>query len=148
MRRFQWTLQRLLDVTRQRETVLLGELEMLASRVASLQAEIVQRRVRLRGVLRDLGQLTASERLPRQAMFLSLAQADEREIRTLEGRCRELADRRKDKQALYVQTRRRREGLERLRGEALDRHRREMDREEQKQLDEAGCLQFARRPAR
>ncbi|MGC9453841.1 MAG: hypothetical protein ACP5HU_03165 [Phycisphaerae bacterium] len=144
MKRFHWRLQRVLDVTVQREKALRAELFALSRRIVRLRQEIIRRRADLRSVLADLGGRPPAERMARQEVFMRCAEAVEREIARLDRDARELESRRSERTQTFLRLRSSRQTLERMREEAYRQHMREQLKMEQKQFDESAQISFAR----
>jgi hypothetical protein len=86
VKRFTWRLQRVLDITEQREGVLRQELLVLAHRIIAVRQEILLRQASVRGLLDDLGRRVFAERLPRQLVVMACAAAEERLLERLRVR--------------------------------------------------------------
>jgi hypothetical protein len=145
VKRFTWRLQRVLDITEQREGVLRQELLVLAHRIIAVRQEILLRQASVRGLLDDLGRRVFAERLPRQLVVMACAAAEERLLERLRVRQAALEVARSAKSDQFLRVRGTRRTLERLREEARLKYLREMDRQEQTQLDETFHISFARR---
>lgn len=145
MKRFRWPLQRVLEVTVQREKAVRSELFDLARQVVMARQEVVSRRAVIRGLLSDLGRLEAMQRLARQTAVMGFVDLAQKALIALEDRVRQLDEQRKRKTQEFIRIKQSRETLERLRSEALGRHLREMQKLEQKHLDESASVAFARR---
>ena len=145
MKRFKWQLQRVLDITEQRERALRLELLTLTHQIIAVQQEILFRRTTVRSLLDDLGQRGFPERLAEQVVVLACAAAEERFLDRLRARQAALEAARSAKTDKFLRIRGTRRTLERLREEARLKYLREMDRQEQAQLDEAFHISFARR---
>ncbi|MCX5684028.1 MAG: hypothetical protein NT049_10125 [Planctomycetota bacterium] len=145
MKRFVWRLQRVLDITEQREAALRHELLALAHQIIAVQQEILLRQAVVRGLLDDLGQRELLERLPQQLLVLTCTEAEERLLARLRARQAALEVARSAKTDQFLRVRSTRRTLERLREEARLDYLREMDRQEQAQLDEAFHISFARK---
>ncbi|HUT02222.1 MAG TPA: flagellar FliJ family protein [Phycisphaerae bacterium] len=144
MKRLRWPLQRFLDVTLQREKARRAELLGITRRIARLRQEVLVRRTGVRGMILEMAAMDFQERLWRHPEFVACSQAQEREIGRLEAQLAELTDRRTEKTRALLETRRRRETLDRLRAEAWAEHLREQGKAEQKQLDEIAHVGKAR----
>jgi flagellar biosynthesis chaperone FliJ len=144
MKRFRWRLQRVLDITEQRERALRAELLALAQAIARVRQEILGRQALVRTILAELAQRSLPERLPEQALVLQCAAAEERILRRLRTRQKDLETQRAAKTEAYLRIRARRETLRRLREEARQKHLREQLLLEQKQFDETAHLAYAR----
>ncbi len=145
MKRFHWPLQRLLEVTLQRERALQVELFALANQIAAVHQEIFRRQASLRGTLVELAQEVLSLRLPRQQIFMKYSDAEEAKLDWLKGRLKDLQKQRAEMMASFTRKRSLREALERLREEASQRYAREIAKQEQKQLDESFQVSFVRK---
>jgi flagellar export protein FliJ len=145
MKRFKWPLQRLLDVTSQRELALRAELFALSRDIARLRQHIVTLRAVLRALLADLGRQALEQRIPQQELFMRSAVTDEKRIARLRKELDDKEKLRADKTRQFLKVKASRETLERLREEARLRHRKEMESAELKQLDESSQVSFVRR---
>lgn len=145
MRRFRWRLQRVLDVTVQREKAMRADLFGLARRIVRLRQEIVRRRAELRSVLSELRDCSLAERTARQEVFMGCAESVERELSRLEQQSRELEAERSEKTRTFMRVRSSRQTLERMREAARREHMREQLKLEQKQFDENAHVSYARR---
>jgi flagellar biosynthesis chaperone FliJ len=144
VKRFHWPLQRVLDITEQRERVLRAELFALARAIVRIRQEIMWRRAMVRTILAELAERDLRERLPEQTVVLECSAAEQRIIRHLESRQSELSKQREARTEQFLRTRGRRQTLERLRDEARQQHVRQEQRREQKQFDETAHLAFSR----
>ena len=144
MKRFRWPLERLLDVTASRVSLLEGELVALAGRISAARKQILAVRTEVRSALAAMGSLDVHERIARQALWGECLRRFEQTIRVLTGDVRSLEMRRAETMEAYRSARRSREVLQRLREKALAKHRRELARLEQKELDDSATIRFAR----
>ena len=144
MKRFQWPLQRLLDVKAQRERSLRPALVRLSQEIAAVHREIFLRQAALRGALADLAARAVEKRLPEQQEFMRLSRAEEAQLDRLREQLAILQQRRSEKMAAFSKAKSARETLERLREEAFAEHTTAALREDQKELDECSHIAFAR----
>ena len=145
MKRFQWPLQRLLDVTIQRELAARAKLFALSRRIADVHRKIFHHQASLRIALAELSNQNLEKRLPEQQVFMQCSEAEEEKLDILRENLRVLKKQRSDQIDIFTKTKSSRETLERLREESLQRHEREMIKEQQKQLDENAQTAFARK---
>ena len=145
MKRFKWPLQRLLDVTAQREQWLRREMLELSGRIAELRQDAARRRAVLRAALAELGALQIGRRLASQETVMACAAVKEEEIRGIRDRVEALELQRAEKKAQFLQARASRQSLEKLREQARQRYLREQARLEQKELDDRAQVTFARK---
>ena len=144
MKRFKWPLQRLLDVTTRREEALRSELVSLSQAAARLAQEIVTRQALLRSALQDLGGQVLADRIARHEMVMTCSQVLDREIEAFAHRLDQCRQRRKQRTRDLLKLRASRETLERLRQEARQRYLRQQTALEQRRLDEAAQVAYAR----
>lgn len=144
MKRFHWRLQRLLDVTVQRERAVRLELLALSREMARVRQGIAARRAAVRGLLAELKLLPTDQQLTRQQLVMAQHQADQRRMNRLLAELAELESRRRERTAAYLELRARRQGLERMRQRAQDEHQRQQLRQDQKLLDESAHNAAAR----
>ena len=145
MKRFRWPLQRLLEVTRQRERVLQVELFRLSQQIAAVHQEIFRRQAVLRAALAELAQEALPQRLARQQIFMEYSIAEEVRLDRLREELKKLQEQRTETMSALAEKRSSRKALDRLREQALQRYVKEMTREEQKQLDESSQVAFVSR---
>ena len=148
MKQFRWPLEKLFEVTQRREDILRLELMALEAQARQLRQQIEIGRREIGEALTRLGELGLDERLRRQAATALWAQRRQAELDGLHSQVDELARRRGEVMRRFLQARSKRQGLEKLRGEALGAYRREADRIEQNELEEAARSASAARRMR
>ena len=145
MKKFTWPLQRLLDVTAQRETAARAAVFALAHAMVALRGRIAVLVSRRRELLDELARDGIERRMARQDFVMASADTLTKQLRALDAELADLAARRKAKMTELMQHRARRKLLENLRERALAQWRNEQNRQEQLQLDEAANIAFTRR---
>ena len=140
MEKFRWPLQRLLEVTRQRQRVRQAELAALNLQLDGSRQRIHQRLALMRGLLKDLGREQAPRRLSRQELFMNCLAAEKRRMDEMTQEMNRLRSAKEQKTRELLEIRKYQEMLERLRRRALESYRREQNRLEQLQSDEVGGL--------
>jgi len=145
MKKFTWPLQRLLDVTAQRETAARAAVFALAHAMVVLRGNIAMLVSRRRAVLDELAGGDLQQRMARQEFIMAAADTLTGQAKAADTELAQLATRRKAKMAELMQLRARRKLLETLRERALTQWRLEQNRQEQTQLDESASIAFARR---
>jgi len=146
VKRFQWPLQRLLNVTRQRELARRAELLGLFREMARVRQEIVHRKRIILVSLNELGRHALQERIPRQEVVMSCSAVRQKEIDRLQERLEAMESELRQKTDQFIKTKKVRENLEKMRERAKQTHLREQLKLEQKALDESAHVSFARRP--
>ncbi|MBI5723550.1 MAG: hypothetical protein HZA50_06300 [Planctomycetes bacterium] len=145
MKRFAWSLQRLLDITGQREKVLKAELADLSARIVQVRKEIERTRAELKELINDLSKMAFDKRMSHHETFMSAAGLKEDRIAALGKKSQDLKALRETKKEQLIKLMNSRRTLERLRHAALQRHVKEQRTIEQKQLDEVGGVAHVRR---
>jgi len=148
VKRFTWRLDRVYEVTQQRQRGLRSELFMLAQQIARVHEAILYRRTRLRGLLEDMADRSLPDRMAEQAVFMQFVGVEEEAMRRLSARRADLEATRAETHRRFIQVRATCKRLERLREEAYRQYVREVAREEQKRLDESAHVAHARRGER
>jgi flagellar biosynthesis chaperone FliJ len=145
MRRFQWRLQRVLDVKTKEEQIKRIELVRLTEELTAKHGELLMRQRVLQDLLADIRRDRSPERLNAQEFFLRRVAVDDEQIRKLKKEIADLEVRQKEKRAEVLAVRRFKEGLEKLRTQAEEEYIHEEERIEQKESDERTAIAFARR---
>lgn len=144
MKRFDWPLQRLLDVTARRESARRAELVSLTNAAARAQGELFARQAALRAAMDELATGSFAGRVGLQTAAMAAMPAERARRDAMKRRLAELRSRRREALDALTETRRLRRTLERLRAKAWRRWRQEADRAEQKALDESAQTAFVR----
>ena len=145
MKKFNWNLQKLLDVTEMQEKQLGGELMVLVKNIRLVLEEIEGKKLQIRRVIDALGNGDAVKRIVQVETFIRQSDVVTREIQELETREAQLKDEQKAKTEEFLKKRRSIKALERLREEAYGIHKKEQDLHEQKHLDSVGGVSFAKK---
>jgi flagellar biosynthesis chaperone FliJ len=145
MKKFHWPLQRLFDVTVQREKALRMEMMSLARQIAAIRGDILQRRTAMRLSLEELARMDIQQRIAGQEMFMKHTGRVEVVIRALELKQKDAQSLRAKKSAQLMKARSSRKTLQRLADEARQVYLREQSVVEQKQFDETAHTALARK---
>lgn len=145
MKRFNWRLQRFLDIKIKQEEVIRAELVSLTEQAVGIRGQIMIRKTTLRQLLRDLGEKDACERVGKQALFLRHAQVSEDAIRKLEFKLAKIEELRQQKIVEIMEMRKFRKGLENLRDKAKEEYDQEQSKIEQNDLDDKTSISYARK---
>ncbi len=145
MRRFEWRLQKLLDLKLKQEQTLRTELIAVTEQAVALRGQILMERAMLRQRLAEAERLPAEERMARQQLILQYSQVTESAIREMEQKLELLEILRRSKIQEILTVRKFRKGLEKLRLRAQEEFELEQQRQDQKQTDDRNTIGFARR---
>jgi flagellar FliJ protein len=145
MKRFVWRLQKVLDIKAKEEQLKQMELFRMTETLAERRSELLMRQQTLRELMNDIAQDRSSGRLRTQEFFLRHAATNDQIIENLKSQIRDLEVQRKEKTAELLAARRFREGLEKLRAEAMERFIQEQEKLEQKEMDDRTTIAFARK---
>ena len=146
MKRFEWRLQRVLDIRTKQEVIKTQELFSITEKLAQTRSELlIQQRI-----LRDIFESIASEipqrRTGRQEFFLRNSTATDERIRQLQDKVQKLESEQKKKMAEVMKLRQFKESLEKLREQAKRAFMKEQEKLEQKQMDETATQSHCRLP--
>lgn len=144
MKRFEWRLQRVLDIKGKAEQLKCGELLQLGEQLAEAHALLRAQERLLQVTLERVVHQDASMRMHEQALALKQSAYNDQRIQKWRAKIAQLEDQREAKTAEVMALRREREGLERLRSQALAEYTVEYDREVQKETDDRASMRFAR----
>ena len=145
MKRFVWRLQRVLDIKTKEEQAKRAELLKLTERVTWTRGELlVQQRI-LQEIIDSLNDKKPRKRLGEQEFFLRHSATNDKQIKRLKKRIRELELQQRGKIAEVLKVRRFKEGLEKVRAETKMQFIKEQEKLEQKELDEGAGISFVRK---
>lgn len=147
MKRFNWSLQRYLDVVNQRETALRTEVLAAARKASGVREKIKRREEALDATLRGLSSEPVESRLPRQQIAADCFGAERRAMQSLGQELARIEALHKELLARLKDIRARRKTLEKLREEALAEYVRQAAVVEQKHHDEISQMAFVRNSA-
>jgi len=136
VKKFVWRLQRLLEIKQKQEQVLRSELVALTEQSVALRGQIMILKTQIRSQLAELKTLPADRRMQAQALYLEYVPVRDAEIGRLQEQWSRLEVQRREKLQQLLATQKFRKGLEQLRLRARMEYEQQMNREEQKMLDE------------
>jgi flagellar FliJ protein len=145
MKRFVWRLQRVLDIKAKEEQARRAELFQLTEKLAEKQGRLLMRQRILQNIISGIAEKKPGKRLSKQEFFLKYSATSDEQIKKLKSQVSELESQQRKKIAELLETRRFKEGLERLRDEAKKRFTEEQEKLDQKELDERATVSFARK---
>lgn len=145
MKKFIWPLQRLLDIKTKQESAVQAELIGLMEQSTAVRGRILMCKMMLQNRLRELKNTEASQRLEMQRAFMQYVHIEDAKIDALNKELNSLEQKRNQKTEQMMELRKLRKGLERLQAKAQAEYHFEMNREEQKLLDESTHVRFARK---
>ena len=144
MKRFEWRLQRILEIETKKEQKMRSELLELTEKLAETRGILLTQQMILKEIMAGLAGENPEKRLGRQEFFLRYSGTSDERIEKLKEKMSALESQQREKIAELLKIRRFREGLERLRDEAKKRFIEEQERLEQKELDEMAAVSFTR----
>ena len=145
MRRFEWRLQRVLDIKEKEEQKARAELFELAEKLAETRGELLTRQKMLQDILSGLAEENPKTRLGKQEFFLKFSAASDELIKKLKESIRMLELQQKEKVTEVLKVRRFKQGLEKLREEAKRQFIAKQEKLEQKESDERAGVAFVRK---
>ncbi|MHC4131128.1 MAG: hypothetical protein ACYSSP_13505 [Planctomycetota bacterium] len=144
MRKFEWRLQRVLDIKKKEEQIKRAELLELTEKLASARSELLFQKKILENLITEINTQKNRERLKRQELFLKCSKTNNERIKVLEKKTSQLESQQKAKIAEVLKIKRYKEGLEKLREEAKIKFFKEAEKLEQRELDERATIRFVR----
>jgi hypothetical protein len=144
MKRFEWRLQKVLDVKTGQEQLRRNELFQITEQLAARRGALLLRQRILQDLMTEIKAQEGPGRWSAQEFVLRHASADEEQMRRLREEIATLTLRQKEKTAELLTLRRFKEGLEKLREQAKEQYIREQERVEQKESDERTAIAFVR----
>lgn len=144
MKKFAWRLQRVLDIKDKAEKFKRTELLQLSEKLAEAHAVLRAQQRLLRDTLAQVGRLEDSGRVNEQALVLKQSAYNDQSLRRLQAVIAKLEVQKEAKAAEVLALRREREGLERLRTQALETFTAEQEKREQSEVDNQVNMRFAR----
>ncbi len=136
MKKFVWSMQRLLEIKEKQEQIVRGELVALTEQTVAIRGRIMALKTELRRQLAELNDLAPDQRMQTQALYLQYVSVRDEEIRRLQDQWSKLETQRREKLDELLKAQKFRKGLEQLRSRARAEYEQELNREEQKFLDE------------
>ena len=144
MKRFEWRLQRVLEIRRKEEQTKRAELFELTEKLAATRGELLVKQKILRNIVCSLAGQHPKGRLVEQEFFMAYSATSDEQIKRLKEKISQLESQQKEKITEVMKVRRFKEGLEKLRAEAKTRFIKEQEKIEQKELDEGATILFVR----
>ena len=144
MKRFNWRLQRVLDLKEQTEKVKEAELLQLTEVITEQKAHYLNEVHRQRQSMRNIAKAAPDQRLSQQAFYLHFSEYDDQRLRSLKAEIDHLEAQLKQKTQELIEIKRAKEGMEKLREEAMTRFQKEQNQLEQKESDDRTTTTFAR----
>jgi flagellar export protein FliJ len=144
MKRFEWRLQRVLDIKQKEEQVKRAELVHITEQLSQMRVALFLQKRILEDLLEELAEAHPHERLSRQAMLMTYSAPNDRKIKELQENVNNLAAQQQEKLAEILKLKQFNEGLEKLRADAQEEYFKEQETLEQKAMDEASTSRFAR----
>lgn len=136
MKRFQWRLQRVLDVKRKQEQAMHVELMGIHGKIEQVRRERIRQISIIEHLIQTISRQCPNVRLDQQAFFMTCAGVNHEKIKRLEEELGTLEHLKKEKTAELLTLMRMKEGLEKLRLQEKIEFVREQEKREQKEMDE------------
>jgi len=144
MKRFEWRLQRVLDLKEKTEKVKRAELLKLAEEIAEAKVRLMNEQRKQREQMAAIAQERAGQRVARQAAFLTFSAFDDERIAEQQNHVQQLENIQEKKTQELIELRQAKERLEKLRAEAKEAYIAEQERAAQREMDEHTSMAFAR----
>jgi flagellar FliJ protein len=145
MKRFQWRLQRVLDIKIKEEQVKRAQLLEITEKLAQAKGELFMQKRILTDTISNLSMENPKNRLEKQELFLKCAAINDELISKLEKKVAEVEKKQKEKISEVLKIKQFRKSLERLREETKTNFITEQEKIEQKDADELTTISYSRR---
>ena len=144
MKKFEWRLQRVLEIRVMQEQKARVELFALTEKLAATRGELIIQKKILEDVVKNLAAKSARERLAEQELFFRNSASSNEKIENLKKKIKELELQQKQKLDEVVKLRQAKEGMEKLQAQAKEEYIKEQEKYEQKEMDEESNIMFVR----
>ena len=117
----------------------------LTERLAETRTRLLTQQRVLNDIIRGISEKEPQQRVGQQEFFLKYSGTNDTQITKLKNEIDRLESRQKKKITQLLETRRFKEGLEKLQAEAKERFTKEQEKLGQRDLDEGATISFARK---
>ena len=145
MKKFEWRLQRLLDLKVKQENALRGELVAITEKAVALKGRIMMQKSALRQALAELEERQLQSGLYDRQIFFEFVHVTDGKIKALEHEMAETEKMRRKKIIEIMKMRKFRKGLEKLRAQAKLEFLTEQNKLEQSEMDDRVSISYARK---
>lgn len=143
--KFQWRLQRVLDIKQTEENTLKTELSALTEKKLSLKSKIMLINMKTNSMISNLSKLSLNQRLQRQSLTIEYSKQTQKEIAIIEKRIEEVVDKIETIKENLLEVRKYRKGLERLKEKAHEEFILDYEKKVQNEIDEITSITNARK---
>lgn len=147
MNRFEWRLDRLLEIRQKQRRALEAHVAQLSEQVAALKGQIAMQKAMMRSAWSNLRQIRGVERICQQALFMEYIGALDRRIEELRNQAQAVQAQRQEKIKQLTQLHKQVKSLEQLRQKAWQEYVEQARKTEQKLLDEKANHQYSKNRA-
>lgn len=145
MKKFNWKLQKILDIKQMQENALKAELMSLSQKEFGLRSEAMLINTQMRSLIADLKAVPINERLERQAGLIEYTDTIKYQIGCIEKKIKTIIEQKDGTKKQLLEIRKLRKGLEILRDKARDEYIAEQEKILQSELDECASIATARK---
>jgi flagellar biosynthesis chaperone FliJ len=144
MKKFEWSLQRVLEVRKIQEQKKTAELFSLTEQLAATRGELLIKMKILENIIESISNNNFVTQLSEQEFFLSNSVTTNEQIKKIKEKISLLEQQQKEKITEVLKIRRLREALEKMREDAKIKFIQKEEKLEQKVLDDAAGVFFVR----
>lgn len=144
MKKFEWRLQKVLEVNKKKQEVKKAELFKISEQLAVAKTSLLTQRRILQDEIDKVAKDNPSLRLDRQQLLLKSCKVNDEIIKKITEKVQELQKLKNQATEEYIQLRKFTEGLEKLREKAKAEHMQEQEKIQQRQEDERTNVHFTR----
>jgi len=144
MKKFEWRLQKVLEVNQKKLEAKKAELFKISEQLAVTRASLITQKRILQNEIEKVAKEKSSQRLARQQLLLVSCKKNDEIIKRLKGQVQELQILKDKATEEYIKLKKFTDGLEKLREKAKTEHIQQQEKQQQRLADEQTNARFAR----
>ncbi|OHB56488.1 MAG: hypothetical protein A2Y07_09185 [Planctomycetes bacterium GWF2_50_10] len=144
MKKFNWRLQRILELKEKQEHLARTELMEITEKIIAIRHAILLRQTNLRQSLAEFGRIEVAQRLPSHELMMRSAKYVGEQISLLRKKMTEFEEVKKQKMEKMLELRKFRKNLEKLRQAAYLQYQEDVKKAQLSELDEIAAIATAR----
>lgn len=145
MKKFKWSLQKVLDIKTQQQKVIQNHLYVISQKLIQQQMLLAAKKKELKEMLMDISRKAPAERIKAQQLFMKYSNQTDKIIRNIKKYINDIKIQKNNKQAELVSSKKETETLEKLRDKEKKLFIYNQEKLEQNELDETATIAFTRK---
>jgi len=144
MKKFQWRLQKVLEIKKKQEQAKRVELFKNTEKLAETRSELIMQKKIMENISENIKKQNPEKRLSQQELFLKNAETNNRKIKRLTQKEKKLRQIQAQKTQEVMKLRSLKEALEKLKEKAKEKSKMQQEKLEQKASDHQAAIKFVR----